>query len=83
MTLFILTLFASFSLAFSDCQWKYNDSITYDLQPMRRNPKDPWVVKDAQIAGVFGIEYNFNFCENIAKKCYDRTALAIEFLDVF
>jgi hypothetical protein len=32
---------------------------------------------------MFDIEYAFNFCDNLPKKCNGRDASVIEFLDIY
>ena len=38
---------------------------------------------DAQTSGMFDIEYAFNFCEALPKKCNGVEASAIEYLDIY
>ena len=38
---------------------------------------------DSQTSGMFDIEYAFNFCETLPKKCNGVEASAIEFLDIY
>lgn len=38
---------------------------------------------DAQTSGMFDIEYQFNFCDTLSKKCNEVEASAIEFLDIY
>ena len=44
---------------------------------------DPYKVFDAQTSGMFDIEYQFNFCDTLPKKCNGIEASAIEFLDIY
>ena len=44
---------------------------------------NPYKVFDAQTSGMFDIEYMFNFCDNLPKKCNGVEASAIEFLDIY
>ncbi len=38
---------------------------------------------DAETSGMFDIEYAFNFCDTIHKKCNGKDASVVEFLDIY